>query len=295
MARSVCLLTAYTTDLEDVAAISVPHMRRYAERFGYEFRQSRYDDRQSRKPGWLKIDAISNALSEPYDFVFWVDIDTLFVRKDVDVISQTSPDRDLHIVWHDFAPGGQPSHFNAGVMLLRNTAWTRDFFKQVWKTGQLPHPWTDQATILFLLGHGASLKTDLSSLGTPDQNSIALNQSKVCSWNSEWNVIVGVTDAGDPIIHHYAGMRGTARLSLMQLDEASIVARESSRAMRKRILASLREERLILERLQAVESALPFPLEEIASFTSWKLFRAALRVERIARRKLNSIRLMFVH
>ena len=76
---SLCLLTAYSSNLADLAVISVPHMEQYASRHGYQSRVIRRDDCE-RQGGWFKIEPISDALEAGYDFVFWLDIDTLILR-----------------------------------------------------------------------------------------------------------------------------------------------------------------------------------------------------------------------
>ena len=72
---SVCILTAYTSNYADMAALSVPHMREYAKREGYEFRAIQRDDCE-RNGGWVKIEPITEALAAGFNFVLWLDADT---------------------------------------------------------------------------------------------------------------------------------------------------------------------------------------------------------------------------
>jgi hypothetical protein len=98
-------------------------------------------------------------LNEDFDFLLWLDVDTLIIRDDIDIRSVIEPGVDLYLSWHgpetaarcwpNFSP-----HFNTGVMLIRNGSWSSDFFSRVWEVGQIDSaPWRDQSTIIRLLGY----------------------------------------------------------------------------------------------------------------------------------------------
>jgi hypothetical protein len=117
----------------------------------------------------------------------------------------------------DFEP-----QYNCGVMLIRVTNWSRDFFRQVWEMGQLAHPWTDQATILHLLGYD-----NLIAIGPerPDEQ----NRRRLGRLDSAWNAILGIAMAPDPIIHHHAGIDHLpTRLRLMEVDARTVALREAA-------------------------------------------------------------------
>ena len=195
MNSAVCLLTSYTSNYSAFAALSIPHMKEYANRHGYEFRAVQNDD-CVRRDGWRKIEPIRTALAAVFDFVFWVDIDALIVRKEVDIRSAAKPGADLHMAWHDQGPVryGDPPHFNAGVMLIRSSDWARQFFMRVWDT-PMQHKWGDQASILHLLGYD-----DILRLGPARSDEPA--RKRVATLDTAWNSIIGIEVADDPIIHH---------------------------------------------------------------------------------------------
>jgi hypothetical protein len=59
----------------------------------------------SEKAVGSKIEPVRATLRGSFDFIFfWVDVDTLFVRKDMDVRIAAQPEKDLHSVWHDHGP-----------------------------------------------------------------------------------------------------------------------------------------------------------------------------------------------
>jgi hypothetical protein len=240
MSSAVCLLTSYTSTYAAFAALSVPHMKEYAGRHGYEIRVIQRDDCE-RKGSWIKIEPIRAALAAGFDFVFWIDVDTLVVRKDVDIRIAAKPGADIHMAWHEQGPVrfGDPAHFNAGIMLIRSSDWARHFFMRVWDTGPLPHKWSEQATILHLLGYD-----DILQLGAarPDEPS----REHIATLDTAWNSIIGVEMADDPIIHHYAGIPDyEVRLGLMTLDEATIdLRRKETPEARRAFLRQLGQWRL---------------------------------------------------
>ena len=218
MKPSVCILTAYNSALQPLATFTVPRMHAFAQAHGYEVRFIHRDDWERRR-GWIKIEAIRGILDGNFDFVFWIDVDAVIARLDVDVRIGAVDGAQLHMVWHgdhntsvqlrdhNFVP-----HFNSGVILIRVTDWSRDFFRRVWDVGELGHRWADQATILHLLGYD-----NILALGSerPDEPS----RLCVAHLDDAWNAIPGFSTTRDPIIHHYAGSGDTAtRLRLIEVD-----------------------------------------------------------------------------
>jgi hypothetical protein len=149
------------------------------------------------------------------------------MRRDVDVRTAAAEDAHLHMTWHgpdtskieakNFVP-----HFSSGVMLIRVTEWSRNFFRRVWEVGQLPHHWFDQATILHLLGYD-----DCLGLGPnrPDEP----NRSRLARLDTAWNSAPGLATAPNAIIHHYAGVSNpSTRLRLVEMDARTARLREDA-------------------------------------------------------------------
>ena len=175
---SLCILTAYNSRYEEIAAISQPSMRQFADIYGYELAVIGRDD-CVRRGGWIKIEPILEVLAGDFEFVLWLDADTMFARIDVDVRTVAEPDADLYMSWHCPPSGGDLPHYNSGVMLIRNSDWSRHFFEQVWKTGPLPHKWNDQAAILQALGYNAVL-------GLGDDHNDNPNRRNVMQISEAW-------------------------------------------------------------------------------------------------------------
>jgi lipopolysaccharide biosynthesis glycosyltransferase len=213
-----------------MANLSVPHVKEYAGRHGYEFRVFQRDN-CARPQGWTKIEPILDVLADGFDFVLWLDADTLVARKDVDILAAAQPGAHLHMVWHDFDPRQfpEPPHFNSGVMLIRSSEWARSFFTRVWETNRLPHHWHDQAAILHHLGYD-----DILGLGPsrPDEPS----RERVANMDLAWNSVIGL-EAPDPIIHHYAGLDYPVRVASMGM--ASKILSVDSQSNAHKVLAEI--------------------------------------------------------
>jgi lipopolysaccharide biosynthesis glycosyltransferase len=192
-------------------------MRLFADAHGYSFRAL---ERESccRRGGWIKIEPILALLAEGFDYVLWLDADTIVARTDIDIRNVTQQSAHLHMAWHKPLPrpGGDPAHFNTGVMLIRASDWSRKFFAQVWDVGPREHRWNDQATILHLLGFDGALGT-----GKNRENAM----SHPVGWlNITWNSIPQVCALEDPVVWHFAGMEMGVRLDAMRRVSGSVAA-----------------------------------------------------------------------
>ena len=136
---AVTLVTAYSVDYPP-GHICAARNRHYAQLQGYGFRcwvdsnlaMCERIDRCSALT-WCKVHAINDALREapPDGLVLWIDADALVVRLDVRV-------EDVHaahgapelLVAKDVTP---TCLINGGVLLIRNTAWARLLFANLWE------------------------------------------------------------------------------------------------------------------------------------------------------------------
>lgn len=219
MKRRLCLLAACNSAQLPLAEITVPRMKTYAGTHGYDHRFV-FSDAWSRPRNWLKIEALRAVLAEDFNLVLWMDVDAIILRHDIDIRTALVESASLHMAWHGpetveiLAPDFIP-HFNSGVMLIKVNDWSRDFFRRVWETGQLSHHWSDQATILHLLGHDECLGLGPQRPQVPDRAHLA-------RLDAAWNSIPGLAMAPDPIVHHYAGLGHPAtRLRILRTDAAS--------------------------------------------------------------------------
>lgn len=117
---------------------SVENKRTYAERHGYDFvtRSTEFaqEEFRQRRLVWGKIGAIQKTLPH-YEWLLWMDMDAVVVNMDKDVREI------MQLVERDKRTGGEISlivarpkrdkMLNAGVMLIKNTEWSRRFLSEV--------------------------------------------------------------------------------------------------------------------------------------------------------------------
>lgn len=230
----IALLTISDENFRDVADRTLPSMRRYADTFGLEF-LNMPPGLSDRPPAWGKIHRIREVLRSGFDYCFCVDADTIFVRFDADIRDHITPAKDLHLCWH--SPDNSESyaaiqgHFNTGVMLWRNCAWSFDFLDEIWRqTDFIHHMWWEQAAALHLLGYRRALG---QAADEPDPARAA----HVGRLPVDWNAVVGCTAAPDPIIRHFAGRPKTRRLADLDRELAFQPMRETLSPEARHVLA----------------------------------------------------------
>lgn len=221
----IALLTMFDENYREIADRTLPSMRRYADIFGLELLIMR-PEAQDRPALWGKIKLIREVLQSGLEYCLFVDADSIFVRFDEDIRDRIIPSKDLYLCWH--CPNNSesysaiPGHFNTGVMLWRNCAWSIDFLEEIWRqTDFINHFWHEQAAMLNLLGYRSRL--GLGGNDDPDPDRIAHVQKLPI----DWNVIVGATIGPDPIIRHFAGCSKAMRLLGLDRENAVQTTRET--------------------------------------------------------------------
>jgi hypothetical protein len=126
--------------------------RAYAERHGYRYIQGGEEYWDRRKPtAWSKIPFLLNVLADlPENTLVWQsDADVLITNsalKIEDVMVPLLPEGKDMLLTLDAC-----GTINSGNILLRNTAWTRDFLGRVYQQTQFTyHIWWEQAAIVSL-------------------------------------------------------------------------------------------------------------------------------------------------
>jgi len=125
----------------------------YAKKHGYMYIQGDESDwNRSRPISWSKVPFLLKHLDRlPEGALVWLsDADVLITNPDLPFEKHVLPlmrdDKDLLMTFDSCG------HINAGNLVYRNTAWTRDFLKRVWaKDDEVYHIWWENAAIINLL------------------------------------------------------------------------------------------------------------------------------------------------
>jgi ADP-heptose:LPS heptosyltransferase len=156
----------------------------YAAKHDLTFWSVRGDVQFDRPPVWNKVLLIQMALRAGFEFVVWLDADTLIVRPEVDVRAALPYGPPIGMCRNPLPLGNQPWHYNAGVIFVRNTTESRAFFDAVWNGGPVAHPWQEQARM-----------NELSHKFTDTIQPV----------DGRWNSTKGVNPAPDPVILAWHG------------------------------------------------------------------------------------------
>ena len=125
------LVTLYDEKFRPIGELSSRVMAEYCAKRGYEFLCYKHLPDKSRGPVWNKIRVIQQELPS-CDWLLWMDADSMPVVHEFSLerLIEKAPDKDL-IFFGDF--GG----LCAGILMVKNCAWSVQFFQTVWFCGQM--------------------------------------------------------------------------------------------------------------------------------------------------------------
>lgn len=252
---SVCITTHFDKNFEKIGNLSVIGMKKYAKKYGFDFKI--YNEiKSNRPPAWNKILIAQKLLEDKkkYDFVYWIDSDTLFFRFDEDIRKEIEPDKDFYLVKTDYLGFDIPL---TGAFLIRNSEWSKKFLKDVWNLKKyLHHNWWENAAVDELLGFkeiidyhpfklfvsGILYRLKCKNLATkllskiksffkketssklkghenfvPDKK-YKSNLEKVKWLDLKWDSLIKLDEHPNPIIQHYPAMSSEERLEKMIRD-----------------------------------------------------------------------------
>lgn len=136
----------YGAAYEALAARTVPEMRKYAAKHGYDFAVC--DVRGARPSSWYKLLGLISGL-ETYDAVLWLDADVLITQHDRDIADDIPSTAVQGLARHQTEQGDLP---NCGVWFVR--AAMRETLQQIWDEAQfIYHGWWEQAALATKLGY----------------------------------------------------------------------------------------------------------------------------------------------
>ena len=164
-----------------------------------------------------------------HEFYFWLDADTFICRYE-NILDHV--DKTKHISIHNqFFNSKHKTKIpnvnyltwgpNVGVILVRNTKWSLEFFKNVWNKKYLDHYWPDNAATMDEIG----FKAEISKLSDNNPPKKTLNKFYFLSglWNSMPNKNFENPKNDEisnfyfnPIVIHLAGIRRRDRINFIK-------------------------------------------------------------------------------
>lgn len=147
------------------------------------------EDKAKFSHAWDKIILIVQALNAGYEYIFWIDHDCVIVDFKTDLRDAfDDAARDIMMCVHPgFPQGGLPSHFNAGVMAVKNSIRTSEFFRQVINNRYSGPPWFEQDVMNALFRDFAWMDI-VGVMGdrfnsTPNANQVPIEQAVIAAFH----------------------------------------------------------------------------------------------------------------
>ena len=224
------IISGYNFRYRNVGKHSEKTIIKYANYFKFDYEIIK-NIKFERHFYWLKIKAIiDNLKSKKHEYIFWIDADAFFCKYE-NILKHIDKKKHIHIVNHLVKSVHKTNYKNTnyltwgpnvGVILVKNTKWSLDFFQKVWnKTKYLDHYWPDNAAFLDVIG----FKAEISKLSDnkPSKSILSKFEFLPGTWNSmpKKNYLKpDDTELSnfyfDPIIIHLAGMRRKNRINFIK-------------------------------------------------------------------------------
>ena len=202
----VGIITLCDAGVEAICAESTANKQAYADLHGYDLIVDEDIVDKSRPASWSKLLAMRKYLPN-YDFVLYIDIDTIIMN----------PDRRLEDIVdfnYDQMLAADKNGLNCGVWMLRNTPWTLWFIDEMWAQDQLvaPKTWNmlfkyEQRAFHFLY-QSTIWRSVVKGEAYPKANTVRARTKALnaCVFNSQPAFYVN----GDLLVH-LAGLKGTVK------------------------------------------------------------------------------------
>lgn len=204
---SITILTlAIGSDFKKSLVRALDSKRTYAARHGYTYVEGGEEHWDRERPiPWSKIPFVLHELARlPEGALVWLsDADVLITNMTLRIEDQMGAllpaEKDMLMCIDACA------HINSGNILMRNTAWTRDFWKRVGEqTDLLYHIWWENAAMIKLLET------------VPDD----LAHTEITNQHKRFNAYLrgltgqGLWEPGDWLVH-FAGVYSTKEMNLL--------------------------------------------------------------------------------
>lgn len=171
--------------------------KEYADTWGYGFHAIFGSLDRKRTPHWSKLPALLSVM-HLYDYVWWVDIDSVIMDHTIPLESMIDPRYDLTFSY-DW------NGVNTGSFIVRNTDWSRVFLATAWTISEAPYIdiWWEQAAI-FLLLQDPDLRNHCKMIHYHWMNDIYFQKDSLLSQKLGNNFNHRLRLSNEPFLMHFA-------------------------------------------------------------------------------------------
>ncbi len=185
-------------DYEPLMQFTKERNQAYCDKHGFDFVyhvgtvDPKYEN--VRSGGWVKIELILKALEQGYQYIVWLDPDTLI--KDMDTDLRDACPKGIGACWMRLQqPEGMYNHWNVGVLYLQNSDVVHEFMKDWLASFPGERKWMEQGEF----------------------NKLGMKRDVVQTISDRWNATLNYSIVPDAVVLGFHG-NGTAetRLEMMQ-------------------------------------------------------------------------------
>ena len=128
----IALLDCHQNNYDEIARLTSPSKTLYCKKYGYGFITEHFDN-IGKFPTWGRVLKLQQHLPA-YDWVLYLDTDTIITNFDIDIESQIDDAFDILVGTMPDFHTGQPTHLSTSSILIKRSDWSFDFLDKWWKT-----------------------------------------------------------------------------------------------------------------------------------------------------------------
>jgi hypothetical protein len=137
------IISAFTDNIREVSDMSYNSYLNFCKKNEIEFYRVELNNLERPAP-WYKIQLILQEFSNGYEYVMWVDADTLLLNEDFNIQEILNNTSEIFI-------SQDVNALNTGVMIWKNTENNKNILNKIWSlTEFLNHPWWENAAFMSL-------------------------------------------------------------------------------------------------------------------------------------------------
>jgi hypothetical protein len=142
----LAIVTMYTENIKSYGEISTENKENYCKKYNIDLIVTK-ERLSTRHPAWDKIKCVENAMKGDYDYIIWMDADSIFVNDTIDFNTLLNIyDKNFIVCLDPYAP----VHYldtsidynllhnlhiiNTGIFIIKNNQEMKDVISSVWNT-----------------------------------------------------------------------------------------------------------------------------------------------------------------
>lgn len=173
----ICLITGFNQEYHEISKITIPNFVEYCNIHSIDLHISTKNTNKNLHWGWNKFNIIKQVISQ-YDWVFWIDIDCLFINKQKDIRELIDDSYSLIIGNNTIVPcwyTEDSSYIENGVFLLKNDSVGNEMLNKFSSGIEYnSHPWPEQYKMIVEIRNDSKFteltkKIDLKEINATEQ------------------------------------------------------------------------------------------------------------------------------